>query len=126
VAAIALAGVVDELILKPLLVVPADRLASEHPKPVDDSVASRANEPIDGSGTPLRNVFNAVVSLGTLISTRSYSGGLDLCFYTRVVKRSSFSDNQGSSTLPEGIPTCSSIHPSAWNSYSANFAKTEF
>ena len=69
VAAIALAGVVDELVLKPLLVVPADRLASGHPIPVDDSVSPKANEPKDGSGTPLRNVFNAVVSLGTLIST---------------------------------------------------------
>jgi hypothetical protein len=42
VAAIALAGVVDELILKPLLVVPADRLASGHPVPADDSVLPKA------------------------------------------------------------------------------------
>jgi hypothetical protein len=69
VAAIALASVVDELILKPLLVVPADRLASGHPVPADDSVLPKANKPSDGSGTPLENAFNTVVTLGTLIST---------------------------------------------------------
>jgi hypothetical protein len=69
VAAIAVAGVVDELILKPLLVVPADRLASGHPIPADDSVPQKPNEPSGGSGTPLKNAFNVVVALGTLIST---------------------------------------------------------
>jgi len=71
-AALFLAGVVDALTLKPLLIVPANRLASgQQTIPADPSGPPRGNEPSDGSGTPLESIFNAVIALGTLISTIS-------------------------------------------------------
>jgi len=70
-AAMFLAGVVDELILKPLFLVPADRLASGQTVPTDPSGPSQGDNPRDGSGSPLGNVLNAFVVLGTLLSTIS-------------------------------------------------------
>ncbi len=57
-AAVFLASVVDELIFKPLLVVPADRLTS------GQTVS-------DGSGSLWRDALNAVVAVGILISAIS-------------------------------------------------------
>jgi hypothetical protein len=69
-----LAAFIDELVLKPLIVVPADHLASGHTAPADQPVspqANKPNEPSDGSGLLLGNAFNTAVVLGTLISTIS-------------------------------------------------------
>ena len=71
VAAMGLAGVVDELVLKPLLVVPADRLASGQTVPADNPVSPGANEPSDGSGGLLGNALNAALAVGTLGSAIS-------------------------------------------------------
>jgi hypothetical protein len=70
-ATLGLAGVVDELIMKPLFVVPADRLASGQTVPVDHPGTPQDNEPSDGSGPPLGGIFNVVIALGTLVSTIS-------------------------------------------------------
>jgi hypothetical protein len=64
-------GVVDELILKPLLLVPGDRLEAGQTVPAHPSGSSRGNEPSDGSGAPLGSAFNVVVGLGTVVSTIS-------------------------------------------------------
>jgi hypothetical protein len=69
--AVGLAGVVDELILKPLFLLPADRLASGQTVPADPSSPPQGDEPSDGSGSLLGNTFNAVAVVGTLISTIS-------------------------------------------------------
>lgn len=57
-AAIFLASVIDELIFKPLLIVPSDRLTS------GQTVSG-------GSGSLWRDALNAVVAVGTLISAIS-------------------------------------------------------
>ncbi len=75
-AAIGLAGVVDELILKPLLLVPADRLASGQTVPVDPPGQTQGADPAGGnvsepSGSAFGNIFNGCVAIGTLISAIS-------------------------------------------------------
>ena len=73
-AAIFLASVIDELIFKPLLVVPAERLAS------GQTVS-------EGSGSLLENTLNAVVAIGTLMTAISalVMGGAFILIRVRMI-----------------------------------------